>query len=608
MGASRITLSLVLLSLIASGASGQVTDTTGRTKRAGTAGTPGAVGAPGAADSADRYNELQARGAIRVSVVPRLAAEGPQPARSRLVFDRESIEWTSALTVGDLLARVPGVYLWRAGRLGRPEPANYRGRGAASVEYFLDGMPYLAVGPDSLSVDPALFALSFFDRIEAERWPGLLRVRLYTRRHDRLAPRSRIALGSGQDGLKMYQAELETRSASGFGLGVAADYLKAPAAAGTEGAYQNTQFWVQGSYVRSPRFGMQYQLIRSDPDRDVFSPAIGGASLDRLEGRRSDMQARIFVGGGSDGGGPRLDVVYARTGWDSAGIDQQVNQLGGFVAFRNPIMAARAGALYRTRWTPLDASATFSITPATALTLAVDGAYQTHDGDRSSRWVGARAGISLPAGLSLGASARTGRAVTIPSLAADTAQRVSELEGTVGWDLGWVAAEAAYARTGAFAPTGFQPYATIVPAIGPSGRTEWVTLSGRLSPFNWLSLQGWFSDPQSAPPEGMPPRHFAATGTIRSKFLRAFPSGAFDLKLELGVEGWGNGILGRDAFGAPVFLPSETFLRSLVQLQLQSFTVFWDSRNIGGAPGAYVPGFRPARYSGAFGIRWQFSN
>ena len=608
MVARGVTVALLFASAVTSLASAQVTDTTGRTKRAGPAGAPGAVGAPGAADSADRYNELQARAAVRVPVAPRLGAEGPQPARSRLIFDRESIEWTSALTVGDLVGRVPGVFLWRAGRLGRPELANFRGRGAASVEYFLDGMPYLAVGPDSVTVDPALFALSFFDRVEVERWPGTLRVRLYTRQHDRLAPRSRIALGSGQDGLKMYQAELETRSASGFGLGVAADYLKAPVAAGTAGAYQNTQFWVQGSYVRSPRFGVQYQLIRSDPDRDVFSPTIGGAALDRLEGRRSDMQARLFVGAGTDASGPRLDVIYARTGWDSAGIDQQVNQIGGFASLRSPTMSARAGAFYRTRWTPLDASAAFSITPAAAVTIALDGAYQTHDGDRSSRWVGARAGVALPAGLSLGASARTGRAVPLPSLLADTAQRVSELEGTAGWDLGWIAADASWSRTAAFAPAGFQPYGAVVAAIGPSGRTEWVTLSGRFAPFNWLSVQGWFSDPQSAPPEGLPPRHFAATGTIRSKFLRAFPSSAFDLKLELGVEGWGNGILGRDPLGAPVFLPSETFLRSLVQLQLQSFTVFWDSRNIGGAPGAYVPGFRPARYSGAFGIRWQFSN
>jgi len=110
------------------------------------------------------------------------------------VFDRDSIEWGHASTVGDLLLQVPGVYLWRGGFVGRPEPVNYQGRGATSAEYYLDGLPYVATGVDSVAVDPALFSLSFLDRIEVERWPGLLRVHLVTRRHDRRAPRSRIGI------------------------------------------------------------------------------------------------------------------------------------------------------------------------------------------------------------------------------------------------------------------------------------------------------------------------------------------------------------------------------------------------------------------------------
>ena len=87
--------------------------------------------------------------------------------------------------VGDLLTQVPGVFLWRGGFIGRPEPVNYQGRGATSAEYYLDGLPYVAAGVDSIAVDPALFSISLLDRIEVERWPGLLRVHLFTRRHDR---------------------------------------------------------------------------------------------------------------------------------------------------------------------------------------------------------------------------------------------------------------------------------------------------------------------------------------------------------------------------------------------------------------------------------------
>ena len=76
--------------------------------------------------------------------------------------------------------------------IGRPEPVNYQARGAGSAEYYLDGLPYVPAGVDSLAVDPALFSISFLDRIEVERWPGLLRIYLFTRRHDRSGPSTTV--------------------------------------------------------------------------------------------------------------------------------------------------------------------------------------------------------------------------------------------------------------------------------------------------------------------------------------------------------------------------------------------------------------------------------
>ena len=83
----------------------------------------------------------------------------PRPALTRIVFTRDSIEWGHAATLGDLLTQVPGVFLWRGGYIGRPEPVNFQARGASSVEYFLDGMPYVAAGIDSVWVDPVLISL-----------------------------------------------------------------------------------------------------------------------------------------------------------------------------------------------------------------------------------------------------------------------------------------------------------------------------------------------------------------------------------------------------------------------------------------------------------------
>ena len=60
--------------------------------------------------------------------------------------------------------------------------------------------------------------------MEIEPWPGLLRVFLYSRRYDRVAPRSLIGLGRGTNSLTRFQAQLEKRSLKKLGFGIAGDY------------------------------------------------------------------------------------------------------------------------------------------------------------------------------------------------------------------------------------------------------------------------------------------------------------------------------------------------------------------------------------------------
>src|SRR6185295_7460142 len=199
-------------------------------------------------NTTERYLKEQALANVRVSVLPLVGVEGPRPSFTRIVFNRYSIEWGHAATVGDLLTQVPGVFLWRGGYIGRPEPVNYRGRGASSAEYYLDGVPYVPAGVDSVAVDPAQFSISFLDRIEVERGPGQIRVYLFTRRHDRVAPRSRIAVARGDNNFARYEASLERRFTNGPGFALGADYLSSPTASGVSSNYSNTQVWAQGSY------------------------------------------------------------------------------------------------------------------------------------------------------------------------------------------------------------------------------------------------------------------------------------------------------------------------------------------------------------------------
>ena len=53
--------------------------------------------------------------------------------------------------MSDVLTKVPGVFLLRGGWAGRPELPAYQAHGGNSVEYLLDGVPYLPMGQDSLA-------------------------------------------------------------------------------------------------------------------------------------------------------------------------------------------------------------------------------------------------------------------------------------------------------------------------------------------------------------------------------------------------------------------------------------------------------------------------
>jgi hypothetical protein len=561
-------------------------------------------------DYTARFLEAQERVALRVPVLAPLEAPGPRPALSRTVITRDSIEWGHAATVGDLLTRIPGVFLWRGGFIGRPEPVNFQARGAGSTEYYLDGLPYVAAGVDSLAVDPALFSISFIDRIEVERWPGLLRIHLFTRRHDRLAPRSRIAIARGDGDFARYEGALERRFANGLGFGLAADYLNSPTASGSSSAYSNTQFWLQGSYIPTPRIGLQYQVVRSAPDRRPFvaaDPVLGDTIGPGFDARRTDAQLRASWRATEEGTGPRIDLLYGRTGWDGGGIEQRVSQVGGALAYRTPTMSLGASAFHRTRWTALDVRGTLGWNPVPAVTARAEAVHQRHYGGRNSDFVALSAGLQPMRGLALTGTARIGNVVTAPAITADTAQEISDYEAAIGWERERLGLRLAFSRTAAFSPLGYAEFPGVA-ALGSIPEVEWVTAQVRLAPLRWITLDGWYSDPRDVTPDGIPPSHSMTAVTLRSKFLRQFPSGIFDLKLRLSVESWGTGVIGRDANGLPITLGGATFFRTLLQIQLQSFSLFWDRGNIGASELTYVPGFEVPAYGTVFGVRWEFLN
>jgi hypothetical protein len=333
----------------------------------------------------ERFLAERAKGDVRLPVHPRLGDEGPMAEGFRMIFTRDSVVWTQSQTLGDLIAQVPGGYLWREGWLGGAELTNYRGRAAASVEYFLDGVPYLALGPDSLTVDPASMGLSLLDRVEVERWPGQLRVLLFTRRHERLATHSLIGLARGTNSLTRLQLELDARGRSGIIFGLGADYFNSGVTPlNTEGDFfRNTPLWLQFGFTPSARRGVVLQLMRGNPRR--LSGTGGGADApDALDGKRMDWLLRGYLRRRDDGLGTGVDVFAGLSSWDGNNVSQSVYRVGASASWRAPTAGASLTAMYQSLWIPLDVRARAGWTPSRAFSLNGEGVVQLLDGGRTA--------------------------------------------------------------------------------------------------------------------------------------------------------------------------------------------------------------------------------
>jgi TonB-dependent Receptor Plug Domain len=558
-------------------------------------------------NTTERYLKAQAANGILLPVLPLVGVSGPLPPASRIVLERDSLDWGLAETVGDLLQRVPGVYLWRGGWLGRTEYPDFRGRGPASVEYLLDGVPYLPIGPDSLGIDPSYFSLSQYDRVEIERLPGLLRVRLFTRRHSSKAPGSRVGITSGDKSVARYIGELDYRLAFGLGFSLGGERMVAPTATGLSSDFDITNTRVELDYTPSARFGLQLQAFSSSPNRAPF------VSTDTIElglkGKRGDQQFRAFWRTRPDDLGFRIDALVARTSWKGNGVDDVIRQGGVVAAWRTPTFGITGRAFNRSRFTPLDFSAEAGWTPAGPLSASIEAGYQSHDLSRTSRWVGARAGLGLPLGLTLSGTIRSGRWVISPALLTDRAQSLTDWQATAGWQRPWAGIEVGYASTDAFRPEAYRSFRPTVDSLAPAPRTDWLTVGWRLRPKQWFTLEGWYSNPRGGKaPDGLPPTHSMTSATIRSKFWRTFRSGIFDFKAQLAYETWGNGIIGRDAAGQAIPLDGASFWRTEIEIRLDSFMLYWDRYNLQASRKTFVPGFNILNFGSTFGVRWEFTN
>lgn len=589
--------SAAALLLIAAGAAAQV-DSTAR--RDSTARDSTARSDTAARDTTPRY----------LATFPEPIAPGPLPGGARYTFTADSFVLSNAQTLSDLLAHVPGVYVARGGVYGTAEPVLYGGRGAAGLEVYWDGTPYLPQGRDSVFLDPARISLAPLERVDVIVLPAALRVYLVTIRQRSTETTSQVGIATGEVRTANYRGAFLRRWRSGLGLSLVADYNNTDGIAGTSStAFNSVDLWLKAEYVRSPRFGASYQVLSSSWHRDAEA-ATSGALTQAWRSERRDVMVSAFAAARDDGLGPRVQATFATTHTrrDTLVTDRSLSQVA--LEVRNDWPRAHLGLTVRrlddARPWQFEGSAAW--TPLPALTIAGDARRAIYNHDRTGNRAHLAAGLILPLGLSLHGDLAWARDLQAALDSEDRIQRTVDASAAVRWDRSWITVELGGASRDPFAPVGHPAGLASVDSLGPTQHTRYVTAHAALRLLPGLELAGWYFDPLvTGGNDFEPPVHARTSLTFYSKFWRVYRSGIFALRGELALESWSGGTAGFGAGGLQT-LRGRSFGEVNIEVRLAGVTIFWIQRNLTLTRGSYVPGLDYPRRFQFYGVRWWFTN
>jgi TonB-dependent receptor-like protein len=545
--------------------------------------------------------------------VPAPIPPGPLPRGSRYVFTADSLLFSNVRTLSDLLGRVPGVYVVRGGWFGQAEPVVFGGRGPVALEIYWDGTPYLPVGRDSIYLDPARISLAPLERVDVIVLPAALQVYLVTARQRSTEPVTQIGVATGQLGIAEYRVGYATRTRTGLGVSLLADWHSVDGSAKTTTtAFSSTDLWLTLDYVPpGGRIGASYQLLSSTWHRDDQA-----GTVDDWRTRRRDQAFRVFYASRQDELGFRLAGTIATSAVDrdteapprtlyqtSLEASRAWRRAGVAAVARFGLAGTPSWLELRGGWIPLPLA-------VPRLTIAGWMRHAKYAGDRAGDRAELSAGIALPLGFSARGDVTWMRDFQAPLLSIDTVrQQATDVAGWLRWEHRLALIEVGKGRRDPFAPLGFAAGIKPVDHLSATPRTEFVAARASLRALPGLELSAWYFDPVVGGGDFEPPHHARLSAAFRSKFWRVFRSGIFALRGELAMESWSTwGLGGRDSSGNALRLPGATFVETNVEMQLVGATLFWIIRNNNITRASYVQGLNYPRRVQLYGVRWFFTN
>jgi len=217
-------------------------------------------------------------------------------------WDRDSLFASGALTLGDLLGRIPGVTQIRSGWLGSPEFASYMGN-SGRVRVFYDGVELDPFDPRNGGVpDMTDVPLWSLEDITVERGANEIRVYVRSWSITHTATNTRVDVMTGDQGTNLYHAFYGKRFGNGIALQLAGQQYGTSEnntlGGGSDLALMGRLGWASG------KWSLDAFATRSSRTRDEQDPqrsVTGG--VPRQERTRTDAYVRGGYGDPDSAGG-----------------------------------------------------------------------------------------------------------------------------------------------------------------------------------------------------------------------------------------------------------------------------------------------------------------
>ncbi len=525
-------------------------------------------------------------------------------------WNRAQLFATGALTLVDLLDRIPGITTFRSGWLSTPQTATFNGD-FRRVRVFYDGLEIDNLDNTSGGVlDLSTIQIWTLEHLTIERSASELRLYLRTWRVDNTDPYTRVDVVTGNEDTNLYRGYYGRRFDNGAVLQLGGQQYGV-ASPRFSGSGDGLSLLGRAGIARKS-WSVDGFVNRYHATRDIERGALGRPPVLALDQSITNAYLRASVGPQS--GGPWAQITAASLAFKGTSgpdrnvsatsqpdtlerrvLENQYTASGGYTA--GP---ARLEVNDRLRASGGSTTNAFSGRLDFATRLGVLTGFAEHDGYRRTTNADVGARLQPLPFLALSGSVATSKpSGGSPTLASTTTFRAEAgLRILRPWiSLGMITTD----KTQGFAPIVYDTL--LLPT--PAGRATARTLSIRGALGRGFGIDSWVEGWDQA--RGYLSRYQGRSElNFTNNFIKRFPRGDFEVHAAAAYEYRESTIFPLAA--GDVHTPTAKTISALLEFRILRAVISYQQRNILGYQYSVIPGFDMPRVLAIYGVRWDFWN